>query len=81
MEFQLADLSESVADAEAVMRDAQVRRLPVVDDDQRLLGLISLADLARRSEGRKPAITRRQISETLAAVSAPRTATQLAISA
>ena len=75
--------SESLADAEAIMRDAQVRRLPVVDGDQQLLGLVSLADLAQRANGRskKAGITQRQVSETLAAVSAPRDVEQLAISA
>ena len=38
---------ESIANAETLMRDAQVRRLPVVDREQRLVGLVSLADLAR----------------------------------
>jgi CBS domain-containing protein len=34
--------------AEQLMHDAQVRRLPVVDSDRRVVGLLSLADLARR---------------------------------
>jgi CBS domain-containing protein len=48
----------SVADAEAVMRNHRVRRLPVLDDQQHLVGILSLADIAReaereRSQGRK----------------------------
>ena len=39
---------ESLRRAEELMRDAQVRRLPVVDSARRLVGLLSLADLARR---------------------------------
>ena len=37
-----ADLKE----IEAIMRDHKVRRVPVVDDENRLKGMISLADLA-----------------------------------
>ena len=32
------------------MAEAQVRRLPVLDDDDRLVGMISLGDLSRESE-------------------------------
>jgi CBS domain-containing protein len=31
------------------MREARIRRLPVVNDDGRLVGLLSLADLAREA--------------------------------
>jgi CBS domain-containing protein len=37
---------QSVAD---MMSEAQVRRLPVLDDNDRLVGMISLGDLARES--------------------------------
>ncbi len=33
------------------MSEAQVRRLPVVDEQQRLCGIVSLGDLSRGSEG------------------------------
>ena len=33
------------------MSEAQVRRLPVVDEQQRLCGIVSLGDLSRESEG------------------------------
>ncbi|MEO6581041.1 MAG: CBS domain-containing protein, partial [Sphingomicrobium sp.] len=39
---------EAVAD---MMSKAQVRRLPVLDEDDRLVGMISLGDLARESGG------------------------------
>jgi CBS domain-containing protein len=39
--------NESLRRAEELMRHAQVRRLPVVDARGRLVGLISLSDLAR----------------------------------
>jgi CBS domain-containing protein len=39
---------ESLRRAEELMRTAQVRRLPVIDSEGRIVGLLSLADLARR---------------------------------
>lgn len=44
---------DSVATAESLMRANQVRRLPVVDDAGQLVGIISLADLAK-SAGKPP---------------------------
>ena len=40
----------SVADAEKTMRKNQVRRIPVVDKQGRLAGVLSLADIAREAE-------------------------------
>ena len=39
---------DDVADVCKNMADIQVRRLPVVDADKRLVGIISLADIARK---------------------------------
>ena len=33
------------------MSEAQVRRLPVINDQQKLCGIVSLADLTRRGDG------------------------------
>jgi CBS domain-containing protein len=33
------------------MADAQIRRMPVVDDDQRLVGIVSLGDIAAKNPG------------------------------
>jgi CBS domain-containing protein len=40
--------TEDVADAERLMREAQIRRLPVLDEDRRLVGVLSLGDLAAK---------------------------------
>lgn len=40
------DENDSVEDAAQVMSDHQIRRLPVVDADQRLVGIVSLGDFA-----------------------------------
>ncbi len=37
---------QSVADAARLMRELNVRRLPVVDEEDRLIGIVSLGDLA-----------------------------------
>ena len=44
VEFILQDAS--LEDAAQMMSDLQVRRLPVVDSDEKLVGIISLGDLA-----------------------------------
>jgi CBS domain-containing protein len=59
----------------AVMREAHVRRAPVVDASGRLVGLVSLADLARvagRRRGRETPVTKAALTETFAAITAER---------
>ena len=67
--------------AEDVMREARLRRLPVVDSEGRLVGVLSLADLAIEAE-RKRALSRRPITEeevgdTLGAICEPGIPSQL----
>ena len=45
------------------MADVQVRRLPVVSRDKRLVGIISLGDLARNEDAKTAGKTVSQISE------------------
>ena len=40
---------DDVEDVATKMSEAQVRRLPVIDDDNRLCGIVSLGDLARET--------------------------------
>lgn len=42
---------DEVQEAANVMRQRQVRRLPVVNRDERLVGIVALADLARHAPG------------------------------
>jgi CBS domain-containing protein len=42
---------DDVEEVAAKMSSAQVRRMPVVDRDDRLCGIVSLGDLARESDG------------------------------
>ena len=49
---------DDVRDALRTMRDRRVRRLPVVDDSGRLVGILSVTDTilhAEHAEGRRPA--------------------------
>lgn len=39
---------DDVAKAAAKMSDQQVRRLPVLDDNKRLVGMLSLADISKK---------------------------------
>ena len=43
-------ISDDIEDAASKMSDAQVRRLPVIDDQECLCGIVSLGDLSRESD-------------------------------
>jgi CBS domain-containing protein len=67
--------SDPLTSVERTMRDAQVRRLPVVDSARCLVGIVSLADIARHA-GRATAapeqtIGAREVAETLAGITLP----------
>ena len=47
----------------AQMGDAQIRRLPVVDRDKRLAGILSLGDIAVKTDDKKVASVLQDISE------------------
>jgi CBS domain-containing protein len=42
-------VDDDVQDAATKMSEAQVRRLPVIDQDERLCGIVSLGDLSREA--------------------------------
>lgn len=50
-EVQVLLPTQDAEDAKRLMGDRQVRRLPVVDGDRRLVGIVSLGDLATREAG------------------------------
>lgn len=49
--------ADSIKQVEQAMRSQQVRRLPVVDSERHLLGIISLADIVQRESGNGVATT------------------------
>jgi CBS domain-containing protein len=68
---------QSITAAERLMRSRQVRRLPVVDGERRLVGILSLADLVRESErpvGRAHKVVPKEIATTLGEICQPREA-------
>ncbi len=46
-DVEVVRADSDLADVEDVMSDEQVRRIPVVDENDRLIGMIAQADLAR----------------------------------
>ena len=66
---------DPVSEAARVMQAAQIRRLPVVDDDGQLRGILSLADLAEASARLCAAgrgVSELELAQTLEAICRPR---------
>jgi CBS domain-containing protein len=67
---------DELARAEDVMRRFQIRRLPVVDAEGVLVGLLSLGDVARyvwqHSPRQSGSLAQQRLAETLAAICEPR---------
>lgn len=74
-DLQTCQPGVALAEAERIMREAQIRRLPVIDEEGRLIGMISLADLAREAarEVKTGAaeISENEVGDTLAAICEP----------
>jgi CBS domain-containing protein len=80
-QLQACRPSDSLNHVEKMMSQARIRRLPVVDDQGSLVGMISLADLAREAARENTApkheITETEVGDTLANICQP-SAQQLA---
>jgi len=66
---------DEVESVEEMLGGHQIRRLPVLDDNGRLKGMVSLADIARAtamSRGRGASAQRQAVAMTMAAISSPR---------
>jgi CBS domain-containing protein len=63
---------EPVEAVERLMRDGQVRRVPVVDNAGRPVGLVSVNDLTRLTVKAKRSGVEHELVETLAAICQPR---------
>src|ERR1044071_434652 len=61
---------DEIAAIEVEMSRRQIRRVPVVDDDGRPVGILSIDDLARASQ-RRTDVSATEVAATLAAVCAP----------
>jgi CBS domain-containing protein len=68
---------DTIADAEKKLRTRKVRRLPVVDRKRRLVGILSVADLALATERKKKKkVGKAEVGRTLASISRPPDATE-----
>lgn len=70
-------VEDDIEKAEGLMRTNQVRRLPVVDPDGHVVGILSLNDIIRelrreKGAGRKTEVSAESLSATLAAICEPR---------
>lgn len=77
---------DGVGQAEALMRDNQVRRLPVLGENEHLVGIISLNDIAREAlreaaTDKHAEVTEAAVAETLATVCQPRASREIAVAA
>jgi len=70
---------DNVSVAERLMQSRQIRRLPVIDKEGHLVGILSLADIVRGTEraGRGVSdVSSNEIASTLATICQPRTTQQ-----
>jgi len=74
---------DALTEAEKMMRERQVRRLPVTDAEGRLKGILSLSDITReaakeaRSRPTKVEVSYSEVAQTLADINIPRAQTRL----
>jgi len=54
---------EGLAEVAAKMQQLQIRRLPVLDRDKRLVGILSLGDLAAKGDAQQAGAALADISE------------------
>ena len=55
--------SDDVSEAAARMSEAQVRRVPVIDNEDRLCGIVSLGDLSRQTDGDSASVALEGVSQ------------------
>lgn len=71
--------SDDIAQAQKLLRENRIHRLPVIDAGGKLVGVLSLDDIAQEAERERKGTAKREltpaeIAETLAAVCRPRAA-------
>jgi CBS domain-containing protein len=75
-DIRVAKLDDRPEDVELTMRELKIRRVPVTDEDGRLVGIVSLADLARAARvgaasHKEEVVSERDVGHTLAAICEP----------
>ncbi len=77
--IQTARPYQPLSEAASIMAQHQVRRLPVVDDEGNLTGMLSLNDLAEASgDAKSGGISKSELAATLRAICAPHKASRAA---
>ena len=71
-------VDDSLEMAGQLMREGQVRRIPVIDNDGRPAGIVSLNDVTRAAADQRRSTVDREVVETMAAVGEPRLPTERA---
>ena len=73
-DLRVCRAGDPIEEAEAIMAAAQVRRLPVIDKERKLCGIVSLGDFAqhvREPVGRADGLSLERVAATLAAICQP----------
>ena len=65
-------VGDAIETAEHLMRDNQIRRLPVLDSESRPVGVVAMNDLTRFAARAKKSGVDREIVQTLAGICQPR---------
>jgi CBS domain-containing protein len=63
---------DTIESAEVLMRDSQIRRLPVLDHQNHPIGIVSMNDIARFAARQKKSGVDRELVRTLASICEPR---------
>ena len=63
---------QDIEEAERVMEKHQIRRLPVLNRDKRIVGIVSLGDLAVKNDENRAGVTLERVSEHSQRVLSPR---------
>ena len=65
--------SDTIETADRMMGEKQIRRMPVVDDDNRPVGFLSMNDITRgAASGRTDGVGEREVVQVMAAICQPR---------
>ena len=67
-----AHLEDTVDSVESLMRTSQIRRVPILDRDNRVAGIVAMNDLARLAARAHRNAVDRELIKTMAAVCQPR---------
>lgn len=74
-EIVTAKVGDSLSTIQSIMRKSKVRRLPVVDADRKVVGIVSLHDIARAAMRARrsffPSVSMKEVAMTLSEITEP----------